>query len=185
MNSLLLPFQILSGIGFCCTYQGSTLKGSKCVYSAAKWPHFYRADIESEKLKFCAIVILQRNIRSEPSIFTYVVSPLFSPFSYTHTYLLLWKKFEAPTTHTNLNFFSLDGATLYGAGGPLVVVILKVDSSHETFGSKLKQLSSRTVKKICCGEKGPCLVKKVFYYCAEKFSNKSFFTEAKSVSISR
>ena len=123
------------------------------------------------------MVILQRNIRSEPSIFTYVVSPLFSPFSYTHISATLKEVRGSKRRTTNLNFFSLDGATLLG---PLVVVILKVDSSHETFGSKLKQLSSRTVKKICCGERGlPALSKKFFITVPKNFPTKVFSQKQK------
>ena len=132
------------------------------------------------EIKFCAIVILQRNIRSEPSIFTYVVSPLFSPFSYTHISATERSSRLKTTHHQPQLFLSRWRYIVCGAGGPLVVVILKVDSSHETFGSKLKQLSSRTVKKNCCGERGlPALSKKFFITVPKNFPTKVFSQKQK------
>ena len=105
------------------------------------------------------------------------VSSLFPLFIYTHISATLKEVRGSKRRTTNLNFFSPDGATLLG---PLVVVILKVDSSHETFGSKLKQLSSRTVKKICCGEREaslPC--QKSFLLLCRKIFQQKFFHRSK------
>ena len=144
-----------------------------------QWPHFYRADIKSPKnqiLLYChftaqyQIGTLHFHIRRVSSLF-----PLF-----IHTYLLLKEVRGSTTHHQPQLFLSRWRYMVCGAGGPLVVVILKVDSSHETFGSKLKQLSSRTVKKNCCGERGlPALSKKFFITVPKNFPTKVFSQKQK------
>ena len=137
---------------------------------------FCGADIKSEKSNF-VLWSFYSAISDRNPPFSHTSCLLSFPPFHTHTYLLLKEVRGSKRRTTNLNFFSLDGATLLG---PLVVVILKVDSSHETFGSKLKQLSSRTVKKICCGERGlPALSKKFFITVPKNFPTKVFSQKQK------